>query len=218
MTGPALARSDDLGRRFYTFGDPPESFWSVTTIIGGGVPKYLGPHYAKMAAELAYDAIVERGPHSRGSAILRRLAAAGRADVADRQARGELTSIKLAKLSPRDLALRWVKGAADRHRDAAAARGSAVHAEAEQVVLEYAREAARASLDGVELAPWPETIASYQPGFVGWVNDFRPEFLAVPATRDPSPGRHSRRLTRPAPAGSRSPGRRPHSASERTGR
>jgi hypothetical protein len=151
-------------------------------MINGGVPKYLGPHYAKLAAELAYDALIARGPHSRSSAIVRRLAAAGRADVLERQAHGELKTVKLAKQSDRDLALRWIKGAAARHRDAAAARGTAVHEEAEQVVLEYAREAARLSLVGVPLTPWPETIESYRPGFVDWVNDFRPEFLAAEAT------------------------------------
>jgi hypothetical protein len=182
MTGPALARADELGRRFYTFGSPPEAFWSVTTIISGGVPKHLQAHYAKMAAELAYEAIVERGPSSRSSAIVRRLAALGRADVEARQARGELKSIKLAKLSPRDLALRWVKGAADRHRDAAAARGSAVHAEAEQLVLTHAREASRLILAEQVVTPWPEALEPYQGAFVGWIDDFEPTFLAAEAT------------------------------------
>lgn len=182
MSGPVLARADDLGRRFYTFGHPPEAFWSVTTIISGGVPKFLHAHYAKMAAELAYGAIVERGPASRSSAILRRLAAAGRADVEERQARGELTSIKLSKLTPRDLALRWIKGAADRHRDAAAERGTAVHAEAEQLVLVHAREASRLYLDHDAIAPWPEGLTSYQDAFTRWVDDFAPEFLAAEAT------------------------------------
>lgn len=182
MSNPTLARNDDLGRRFYTFGDPAEAFWSVTTLISGGVPKHLQAHYAKMAAELAYDAIAERGPSSRSSAILRRLTTAGRTDFVERQARGELTSLKLAKQSPRDLALRWIKGAADRHRDAAAERGSAVHAEAEQLVLQHARASARLSLTGLELAPWPEALEKYQDAFVDWVNDFQPEFLAAEAS------------------------------------
>lgn len=182
MTSPTLARKDDEDRRFYVFGDPLQSFWSVTTIISGGVPKFLHAHYAKMAAELAFDSLVERGPHSRSQAIIRRLAAKGRANVVERQARNELTSIKLAKLSERDLALRWLKGAADRHRDAAAEKGTAVHGQAEQVVLTYAREAARLTLEGVDLEPWPDEIAGWQPGFVGWINDYQPEFLAAEAT------------------------------------
>jgi hypothetical protein len=182
MTGPALARADELGRRYYMFGSPPEAYWSVTTLIGGGVPKHLQAHYAKLAAELAYAAIVERGPHSRSAAIVRRLAALGRADVLERQARGELKTIKLAKLTPRELALRWIKGAADRHRDAAAQRGTDVHQEAEQLVLAHAREASRLILGDQEIAPWPEALLPYQDAFVQWVLDFEPEFVAAEAT------------------------------------
>lgn len=182
MSNPTLARNDELGRRFYTFGDPPEAFWSVTTIISGGVPKHLQAHYAKMAAELAYEAILERGPYSRPGAIVNRLAARGRTWVAERQAAGELTSIKLANLSQKELALRWIKGAADRHRDAAAERGSAVHAEAEQLVLQHAREASKLVLNHEQIKPWPEDLRAYQDAFVQWVDDFQPEFLAAEAS------------------------------------
>ena len=186
MTAPALAKNDAEGRRFYTFGDPPESFWSVTTLIGGGTPKYaLPPHYAKMAAELAVDAMLERGPHSRSSAIVRRLAAAARAEIAARQAIGELTSLtpaKLRKMSQRDFAVRWVKGAADRHRDTAAARGIAVHGEAEALVLQQARESSRLILAHDELEPWPAELEGYQRSFVRWLEDFEPEFIAAEAS------------------------------------
>jgi hypothetical protein len=182
MANPVLARSDDLGRRFYTFGDPPEAFWSVTTIISGGVPKHLQAHYAKMAAELAYASILERGPYSRAGAIIRRLAKLGAQHIIERQARGELVSIKLAKQTEKDLALRWLKGAADRHRDAAAERGSAVHAEAEQLVLTHARESARLYLAHETVKPWPDEIAPYQRSFTNWIDDYHPEFLAAEAT------------------------------------
>lgn len=182
MSNPALASNDTESRRFYTFGDPPESFWSVTTIIGGGVPKHLQAHYAKMAAELAYDAILERGPQSRASAIARRLAERGRADFMERQARGELISLKLKKQSPRDLALRWIKGAADRHRDAAAQRGTDVHTQAEALVLQQAREDARLILDHEMIAPWPAEIRPWQESFVRWADDFEPEFIAAEAS------------------------------------
>ena len=182
MSGPRLARSDDDGRRFYTFGNPPENFWSVTTLIGGGVPKFLHAHYAKMAAELAYESLLERGPHSRPGAIVRRLAARGRAYIAERQAKGELTSIKLAKLSDKELALRWIKGAADRHRDAAAERGIAVHDEAELLVLAHAREESRLILDDDVVHPWPEHLAGYQQAFTAWLRDFKPTFRAAEAT------------------------------------
>ena len=182
MSNPALARNDDFGRRFYTFGDPPERYWSVTTIIGQGVPKHLQAHYAKMAAELAYEAILERGPHSRASAIVRRLAARGWQHVQERQAAGELTSIKLGKLTSRDLALRWIKGAADRHRDAAAERGSKVHDEAEQLVLEHARESARTYVAHERIRPWPAELRGYEQAFLSWLDLWHPEFLATEAS------------------------------------
>lgn len=181
MGNPALARSDDLGRRFYTFGDPPEAYWSVTTILNV-YPKFLNAHYAKMSAELAFEALLERGPHSRSAAIINRLAARGRADFVERQARGELTSLKLAKQSDRDLALRWVKGAADRHRDAAAERGSAAHAEAEQMVLQHARAEARLYLAHEAIVPWRDDLAPYQAAFTAFVEDKHPEWLAAEAS------------------------------------
>lgn len=180
MSNPSLARKDDDDRRFYVFGD--ESFWSVTTIIGGGVPKYLQAHYAKLAAQVAFDAILERGPYSRPGAIIRRLAARGRANVVERQARGELKSIRLDKLTSDELALRWIKGAAERHRDAAAQRGTDIHGEVEKLVLQYAREAVRLSFEGLEIPPWPDEIAAWQPGIFNWINDHRPIFLAAEAT------------------------------------
>lgn len=184
MSSPVLARSTDDGRRFYPW--KAESFWSVTELIGGGIPKYLGPHYAKMAAELAYATILSRGPHSRATAIVHRLARAGRADVAERQARGELRSIKLAKLSDEDLALRWLKGAAVRHRDARGKIGTEVHDEAEALVLRLARADSELVLEGgatvPKLTPWPEHLSGYETSFRGWLADWSPVFLATEAT------------------------------------
>jgi hypothetical protein len=176
MANPALARSTDDGRRFYPWKG--ESFWSVTELMGGGIPKFLHAHYAKMAAELAYDEILRRGPYGRATAIVRRLARAGRADVAERQGRGELTSIKLHKLTERDLALRWLKGAADRHRDAAGVIGSEVHDEAEAHVL----RASELLQEGGELIPWPGHLAGHEEAFRAWLRDFDPTFVATEAT------------------------------------
>lgn len=180
MSNPVLARADDLGRRFYTWQG--EAFWSVTTIISGGVPKHLQAHYAKLSAELALDAIVERGPTSRSGAIVRRLAARGRRHVTERQAAGELTSIKLSKLTERELALRWIKGAADRHRDAAAERGTAVHDQAEALVLTHARESVRLYVAAAAIAPWPDELAGYEQAFTAFLDDWHPEFLATEFT------------------------------------
>lgn len=180
---PALARQiTEDGGRMYTFGDPPETFYSVTTIIGGGVPKYLHAHYAKMVAELVV-ADLER-PHSRAGAIVRRWERAGRAWVAERQAAGELTSIKPAERLPAaECVLRWLKGAPERHRDEAATRGSAVHAAAEDLVLVHAREASQLILERRPLPAWPEQIRPWmEHSFVPFVRDFRPEYLAAEAS------------------------------------
>lgn len=182
MSNPALARNDEAGDRLYTFGDPPESFWSVTTMIGGGVPKYLVPWASKLVAELAHEAILERGPNSRAGAILRRLAQRGRAEVLERQARGELTSIKVAKLTPQELALRWLKGQPDRVRDAAAQLGTEVHASAEELVLEHAREATRLYLDAGRMPVWPDHLGPHLTSFRAFLEDWHPEFLAAEAT------------------------------------
>lgn len=182
MSNPALARDDGDGDRFYTFGDPPERFYSVTTVINGGVPKYLGPWYAKLAAELAYEDVASRGPHARAHALLRRWTKAGRADFLARQERGELKTVKLAKESDRDLAMRWLKGAAERSRDEAAAKGIEVHEKAEDLALTHAREDVRLTLEGKDVAPWPEALTGYQRSFHRWIEDWHPVVLATEAT------------------------------------
>lgn len=180
MGNPALARNDDEGRRFYTWKD--EAYWSVTTIIAGGVPKFLHAHYAKMAAELAYESILERGPYSRATAVINRCAARARAYLIERQAAGELTSLKVAKMTTRELALRWLKGAAERHRDAAAARGSDVHSEAEAHVLELAKATSADLAAQQPVRTWPEHLAGYEQSFRAFLADWQPEYLAAEAT------------------------------------
>jgi hypothetical protein len=179
MGNPALARNTDDGRRFYPWKG--ESFWSVTE-LASAIPKYLHAHYAKMASELALAEILARGPYSRAIAIVHRLARAGYADVAERQARGELRSIKLHKQTERQLALRWLKGAADRHRDAAAAVGTEVHDEAERLVLREALSASGALQAGGPLVPWPAHLSGHEAAFRAFLADFEPEFLATEAT------------------------------------
>lgn len=56
MTGPANARNAKGGGRFYTWGRGGERYWSVTTIIGGGVPKPALKWWAAgSVAEFAHD-------------------------------------------------------------------------------------------------------------------------------------------------------------------
>ena len=180
MNAPVLARNDDAGDRFYTWGD--ESFWSVTTVINGGVPKYLVPWASKVTAELAYRELLAYGPHSRPGAIARRLAKAGRAYVLEQQSKGLLKSVKLDKLTSPELALRFLKGEPDRIRDAAGVIGSDVHSEAEKLVLEHARESVRLTIEGKAIRPWPAELAEHQASFVRFLEDHRPEFLATECT------------------------------------
>jgi hypothetical protein len=66
-------------------------------------------------------------------------------------------------------AVDWLKGAAYRDRDRKGNIGTAVHAAAEAYVLEAPYPA------------WPEDVAPYMRGFLQWLEDFRPTFLAVEA-------------------------------------
>lgn len=197
MTGrsPVTARLDDEGRRLYTWTGRGrvESFYSVTTIIGLAVPKHaLIPWTAKTIAELAYrDVAMPLGLRGRrrGARALGMWAQLGRAWVKEIQAGGGLTSIKLAKLTDEELALRWLKGETERVRDEAATRGSDVHAAAEDLVLEHVKEATkdgeliRLILDGKRLPAWPDAIRPWmENGFVPWVRAFRPRIVATEAT------------------------------------
>ncbi|HYI67114.1 MAG TPA: hypothetical protein VEW95_09340 [Candidatus Limnocylindrales bacterium] len=174
---PAAARKDEGGNRFYewTGRGPTEQFYSVTTMIGMGVPKYgLPPWYARMAAELAYADVEQRGKRA-----LKHWARQGALWVKQQRADGA----KLARIdeSPQGLALRWLKGAAERARDAAADKGSAVHEASEDLVKELAREGARLYIAG-DLPAFDERIDPHMASFIRWVNDFRPRFLSAEAT------------------------------------
>jgi hypothetical protein len=181
MSAPSLARTAESGDRFYVFGDPPEQYWSVTTLIGGGVPKFLHNHYAKMTADLVLEDLKAR-PSGRSSVAIKRWAKLGRLWVQERQSRGELRSIKLAKLSELDLAARWIKGAAERHRDEKAELGSDVHDEAEAFILAHGEDLARAVSGDADLPAWPDRLAGHMTSFLAFCRDFEPEFLATEAT------------------------------------
>lgn len=178
---PALAHTSEDGDRFYPWKG--ENYWSVTTLIAGGVVKYgLAPWYGKMVAELVAAEIAGRSVNSRGHAALRAWARAGRADVVTRQARGELTSINLAKLTESDLAQRWLKAEPDRVRDAAAVIGSDVHSEAEAQVLRLVTETGGALMDADPLPEWPAHLAGQEASFKAFLADWHPIYLATEAT------------------------------------
>lgn len=186
MSSPVLARKDPDGNRFYEWigtGSQLERFWSVTTLIDLGVPKYLVPWAVKLVAELAYGDVTELvGRSRRGARAIRIWEKRGRAYVAELQAQGQLRSIDATKLTPEEFALRWLKGEPDRVRDAAAARGSAVHEASEEFVLEAVREAGSLLLEGRSLPAYDDEIAPYMASFLRFLQDFRPRFAAAEAT------------------------------------
>lgn len=177
MSNPPLAALDDQNRRFYTWPYPGGNlYWSVTLIIGQGVPKHLVPWAVKLTSELALADVEQYGKRA-----LKVWDKAGRAYVEELRAKG----MKLADAGkvPDDFALRWLKGASDRVRDAAAQKGTEVHDAAEAFVLEHGPEDARLILAGGPLPAWPENIRAHlENGFVPWVRRFRPEFIATEAS------------------------------------
>jgi hypothetical protein len=183
MSSPALARSDEAGDRLYLWGIPPEGFYSVTTIIGGGVPKWhLPPWYAKLVAELVYAELAARSPHSRARAALRTWAGLGRADVLAKKAAGGLAKLKLADLTERDLATRYLKAEPERVRDRAAALGIEVHDAAEEHVLRLIAETGEAYAAGRELPEWPADLTGHMTSFLAFLEGWRPTYLATEAT------------------------------------
>lgn len=105
---PRNATTAASGKRFYSWRD--ENYWSVTTIIGGGVPKPALINWAKkFTAEYACDNIEKL------NALLEPAGDEGAVD--------------------RDGAVDWLKGAAFRDRDRKADLGTYVHNATEAYVL-----------------------------------------------------------------------------------
>lgn len=175
---PLGARLDEHGHRLYTWTGRGyvEEFYSVTTILGVAIPKYLVPWAAKLVAELAYADVEQHGKDA-----LARWAEDGRAMLDAQRASGR--PIKGADETPRGLALRWIKAEPERVRDAAGDRGTRIHEAAEDLVLAHAREATRLILEGQPLPVWPDVIRPYmENAFVPWLRAYRPRFIATEAT------------------------------------
>ena len=200
ILGPALARTSESGQRIYTWDFPwPDfvpgpvrrEFYSVTTLLDGGLPKWLMAHYAKKTADLVYEDMLAHG-RRQARTLLREWAVKGREWIAELQEAGDLTSItRAAAMDDEDAGLRWLKGAAPRHRDYAGDRGSAVHAEAEDLILRLIADLVRdGDTDGSgrlwippEKVPvYEDWIAPRMANFVRWVNDFRPRYLYTEAS------------------------------------
>jgi hypothetical protein len=173
---PDGARLDEQGQRLWRWMGTGalEEFYSVTTMIGGGVPKHLQAWYAKLVAELAY-ADVERY----GAGALDQWAIEGRRYLDELRESG--MKLEKADETPKGLALRWLKGEPERVRDTAAEKGTDVHDATEEFVLQHAREGARIYAATGMIPVWPDDIAPHMGGFVRFLNDYRPIYLATEA-------------------------------------
>ena len=197
IAGPALAFTSEEGQRTYGWdypwpdfvaGPPRDKFYSVTTLLDAGLPKWLMTHYAKMSSELAFfDLVVHNRRQAR--TMLREWARLGREWIGEIQAEGGLTSVDRAgDMTDEEAALRYLKGAAPRHRDFAADRGTAVHDAAEKLVLKEIADLITADMDPegrlvIERLPeYDPLIAPRMGQFQRWVNDFNPSFFYTEAS------------------------------------
>jgi hypothetical protein len=129
-----------------------EKFWSVTTIIGGGLPKpALLPWGIKSVAE---------------AAVQKRRTLMAMTSECERD--GKCTPADWC--SSCDAAVRWLKSAPYQQRDKAADMGTKIH------------EAAEAYKLGKPMPPWPEDIAPTMAQFERWLLAFGPTFEQTEAS------------------------------------
>jgi hypothetical protein len=180
IKGPALARLDEEGHRFYTWEG--QRYWSVTTLIDAGLPKFIAAWYAKQVAELVHADLTAHGRRT-ARTLLREWSRLGLEELLAVKADGGLTSIKPEKLTADELALRYLKGQPARTRDAAAAKGLAVHAEAEDYVLANLHQMERLYIEGtVPQLDYDPAISPYMASFWRFLQDFRPHYLLTEAS------------------------------------
>lgn len=150
MSGPRNATTARGGKRFYSWRN--EEFWSVTTIISGGVPKpALLPWGIKSVAE---------------SAVAKR--ATLTAMLADCETPKECAKGVFCPVCTE--AIRYLKGAPYAKRDAAGDLGTDVHAAAEAYSL------------GQPFPKWSPLIRPYMEAYVAFLEDFTPTFTATEAS------------------------------------
>lgn len=140
------------GKRLYDDPLTGEKFWSVTTIIGGGLPKpALLPWGIKAVAEVA---VAKR----------RTLMAM----TSECETQGACTAANWCASC--DAAVRWLKSAPYQQRDKAADLGTRIH------------EAAEAYKLGKPAPPWPDDIAPTMTQYERWLLAFAPTFEQVEQT------------------------------------
>lgn len=144
--------SSVAGKRLYDDPVTGEKFWSVTTIIGGGLPKpALLPWGIKSVAEVA---VAKRKTL---------FAMTGECETGG--------NCKAESWCPScDAAVRWLKSAPYQQRDKAADLGTKIH------------EAAEAYKLGKPAPPWPEDIAPTMLQYERWLRILEPGFEQVEQT------------------------------------
>ncbi len=149
MTSPRNATTRG-GKRQYSWRN--ESFWSVTTILSGGVPKpALLPWGIKSVSE---------GAVMRRDALAAMFAQCKTPDACkDGQFCSDCTET-----------IRWLKGIPYAKRDAAGDLGTEVHAAIEAHTL------------GKPMPPWSPVVKPYMGGFEAFLKDFEPVFTATEAS------------------------------------
>jgi hypothetical protein len=160
-SGPKNARTVS-SKRLYEWrsqkallADEPERFWSVTTILKGGIPSPALTYWAAKAVAEYATANHRQIAAMLGSVRLRRAADGTLSVVSDPDAV--------------DAAIEWLKGSPWRERDRKADRGTAVHARIEAHIL------------GRPLTPAGE-LTAFAEAFDDFVADFSPEFEAAEMT------------------------------------
>lgn len=150
MTAPKNATTARGGKRFYSWRN--ENYWSVTTILGGGLPKpALLPWGIKSVAEGAVDDRV----------VLRAL-------LDKCETPGECRSGSYCAAC--DETVRFLKGKPYAHRDRAADLGTYVHDAAEAYVL------------GKPFPEWPLMVRPRMEAFERFLADYTPKYEATEAS------------------------------------
>jgi hypothetical protein len=181
MSNPATAVTDEkTGDRDYRYPPTGEMFPSVTTILGGTEGKPWLPGWAAgIAAEYAYD----------NRAALTALAAGKAAEYCEQGVPAPLAAQK-----GRDEAVAFAKKESERIRDIKRDTGGYVHDVAEKLVLWQASPEGRGGDLSLPLLPDHLQGAYYDDepvefvsewmieGYLNWVSDYDPEFLAAEMT------------------------------------
>lgn len=139
-------------KRLYDDPLTGEKFWSVTTVISGGLPK-------PALLPWGINSVAEAAVHKRKTLL---------AMTSECETDGKCTPGQWC--SSCDAAVRWLKSSPYQQRDKAADLGSRIH------------EAAEAYKLGKPAPPWPDDIAPTMGQYERWLNLLEPTFEQVEQT------------------------------------